>query len=76
VTLTFAVIAILAGVLMLIGVLLTRFVRWRPVFDATRDDRPIATVQRHTVGVVVSAFVITAVVIVLLWFWGRVALPH
>jgi hypothetical protein len=76
VTLTFTVIALFAGALMLVGVLLTRFVRWRPVFDATQDNRPIATVQRHTVGVVVSVFLITAVVIALLWFWGLVGLPH
>jgi hypothetical protein len=73
--LTFGVITILAVVLMAIGLLMTRYVRWGPIPLIQTTTRPPGQ-RRGDFTITLSVIVLVAIVGVLLWFWGVVALPH
>jgi hypothetical protein len=75
VRLTFGVITILAVVLMAIGVLMTRYVRWGPIPLIDTTIRPSGE-RRGELTITISLIVLAAIIGVLLWFWGVVALPH
>jgi hypothetical protein len=74
-TLTFAVVTVFALLLMVVGLLLTRNVRWRPTPPAETSMRPPSRGGGQLI-IGISLIVLAAVIGVLAWFWGVVALPH
>jgi hypothetical protein len=73
--LTFAVIAAFALVLLGIGLLMTRNVRWGSVPIAETRVVP-AKFGGAEVFIALAVIAIAASVIALVWLWGLVALPH
>jgi hypothetical protein len=73
--LTFSVLGVFALVLLGVGLLLTRNVRYTPVPTTDGPMRP-ARLRGGEFTVAISIVILAVTVGALLWFWGVVALPH
>jgi hypothetical protein len=73
--LTFGVIAVFAVLMVAVGLLMTRNVRWDSIPVLETAMRPPRQHGGELI-VAISVVVLVGAVGVLLWFWGLIALPH